>query len=162
MTRVEPPTLPWLEALAEGDDVFTARFDVPVEPGWAPFPEAISHALEAARAGAPPTWGAHLFFDDDGALVGNGGWKGQPVEGVAELGYAVAPTRQGRGIATTAVRQLVDQARAAGVQLVRAHTLPEMSASTSVLRHCGFTRIGEVVDPDDGLVWRWELPLAAP
>jgi len=42
------------------------------------------------------------------------------------------------------------------VRVVRAHTLAEANASTRVLAKCGFQRIGEVVDPDDGLVWRWE------
>ena len=32
-------------------------------------------------------------------------------------------------------------------------------ASTRVLTKCGFSRIGEVIDPDDGLVWRWEKRL---
>ncbi|MGH9243932.1 MAG: GNAT family N-acetyltransferase [Acidimicrobiales bacterium] len=161
MIRVEPATLPWLEALAEGDDVFTARFDVPVVAGWAGFPETIPFALEAARAGAPAAWGAHLVFDADGALVGTGGWKGAPVDGVAELGYAVAPERQGRGIATAVVRELVARARAAKVQRVVAHTLPETSASTAVLRRCGFVPVDELIDPDDGPVWRWELSLAS-
>lgn len=40
----------------------------------------------------------------------------------------------------------------------RAHTLPERNASTRVLEKCGFTLVGEVVDPDDGVVWRWERP----
>ena len=154
---MEPATLPWLEALAEGDEVFTTRFGIPVVPGWAVFPEAIPRALAAARAGGPATWGTHLFFDDDGALVGFGGWKGEPVGGVAELGYAVAPARRGRGIATAVVRQLVDRGRAAGVQLVVAHTLPETSASTTVLVRCGFVRAGEADDPNGGVVWRWEL-----
>lgn len=162
MTRVEPATVAWLEALVEGDPVFSARFDVPVVAGWAGFPEALPLALEAARAGAPAAWGAHLVFDDDGALVGYCGWKGEPVDGVTELGYAVAPERQGRGIATTIVRELVARARAAHVGLVVAHTLPATSPSTSVLQHCGFVRAAEVVDPDDGVVWRWELPLTNP
>jgi RimJ/RimL family protein N-acetyltransferase len=42
------------------------------------------------------------------------------------------------------------------VSLVCAHTLPEANASTRVLTRCGFRRIGEVIDPEDGLVWRWE------
>jgi len=42
------------------------------------------------------------------------------------------------------------------VRVVRAHTLPEANASTRVLTKCGFQRIGEVIDPEDGLVWRWE------
>lgn len=156
---MEPATLTWLKALAEGDDVFSTRFGVPVVPGWAPFPEAISFALQTARTGPPGPWGVHLFFDEDGALVGNGGWKGAPADGVAELGYAVAPERQQRGIATAVVRELVARARAAGVRLVVAHTFPEPSASTTVLDRCGFVHVGELVDPDDGIVWRWELPL---
>lgn len=101
--------------------------------------------------------GPHLVFDDDGALVGNGGWKGAPVDGTAELGYAVAPARRGKGIATAVVQTLVERGRTAGVRLVRAHTLAEESASTSVLRRCGFSKIAELDDPDEGKVWRWEL-----
>ncbi len=37
-----------------------------------------------------------------------------------------------------------------------AHTLPAPNASTRVLAKCGFERTGEVEDPEDGLVWRWE------
>ena len=44
------------------------------------------------------------------------------------------------------------------MELVLAHTLPEESPSTGVLRRCGFTMTGEVVDGDD-VVWRWELPI---
>ena len=36
------------------------------------------------------------------------------------------------------------------------HTLPTPNASTRVLLKCGFQRKGEIVDPEDGLVWRWE------
>lgn len=44
----------------------------------------------------------------------------------------------------------------ARVLRIRAHTLPERNASTSVLTKAGFEKLGEVVDPDDGLLWRWE------
>lgn len=127
--------------------------------GWAGFPEAVPAALPTLRANPDSAWGPHLIFDDDGALVGFGGWKGAPREGAVELGYAVAPQRQGRGIATAAVRELVTRAYAEDVALVIAHTLPEISASTSVLRRCGFMDVGELIDPDDGAVWRWELRL---
>lgn len=159
MVRVEPVTLAWIEALAEGDDVFAGRFDIPVIAGWDGFPETLSFLLRFARSRAPHEWGPHLVFDDDGALVGNGGWKGAPRDGTAELGYAVAPARQGQGIATELVRWLVARAREAGLRLVVAHTLAEVSASTSVLRKCGFVRVAEVLDPDDGPLWRWELRL---
>jgi hypothetical protein len=42
------------------------------------------------------------------------------------------------------------------VKLIRAHTLPQINASTRILTKCGFDRIGEMIDPEDGLVWRWE------
>lgn len=47
------------------------------------------------------------------------------------------------------------------VKLVRAHTLPEANASTRVLTKCGFRHTEDVVDPEDGPVWRWELPRSA-
>ena len=160
LPRVEPASAAWLEALADGDHVFTQRFGIAVAPGWAVFPESIPYALELARSVADPRWGFHLFFDVDGVLVGNGGWKGEPVNGIAELGYAVAPGRRNRGLATAAVRILLERGRAAGVRVVVAHTLAHASASTSVLTRCGFTQVGEDVDPEEGLVWRWELRLA--
>lgn len=156
MVTVEPITPGWAHALAAGDKVFEQRFGVPVVAGWAPFPEVIPFMVDAA-ASESPEWGPHLVFDDDGALVGNAGWKGAPVDGTAELGYAVAPDRRGKGIATTTVRLLIARGHTAGVRLVRAHTLAAESASTSVLRRCGFAWAGEFVDPEDGPVWRWEF-----
>ena len=158
MIRVVPLSRDWAEALAGGGEVFSESFGIPVVDGWAVFPEALPGALRAASEDGDP-WGTHLFFDDDGALVGWGGWKGPPVNGVVELGYAVAPARRGQGIATQVVRQLISQARDTGVDLVIAHTLPEESASTGVLRKCGFVRTGDVTDPDGEAaeVWRWEL-----
>lgn len=158
MVRVDPATDAWFEALAQSDDVFEARFGVRVEPGWAGFEGVIEWTLSCLQKGQPAEWGTHLIFDDDGTLVGNGGWKGAPVDDVAELGYAVAPARQGRGIATAVVRELVSRGRAAGLRLVLAHTLPEPSASTAVLTRCGFRNAGDA-DEDGVAVWRWELPI---
>jgi ribosomal-protein-alanine N-acetyltransferase len=161
VVTVSPARVEWLEALAEGDDVFAARFGIPVVEGWVGFPESLPYALEAARRTSGDEWGTHLFFDDDldGALVGFGGWKGAPVAGAAELGYAVSPARQGRGLATDVVAVLVERARAAGVATVTAHTLGEVNASTAVLTKSGFSRGPDVVDEELGTIWRWELAL---
>lgn len=89
--------------------------------------------------------------------------KGPPDQGgVVEIAYGVDPEYQGRGYATEAARALVNFAfRSGQVCLVRAHTRAENNASMRVLAKCGFEPIGEVVDPEDGLVWRWELQRGA-
>ena len=38
-----------------------------------------------------------------------------------------------------------------------AHTLASESASTTVLRRCGFAQVTDIDDPEEGTVWRWEL-----
>jgi RimJ/RimL family protein N-acetyltransferase len=158
--RVEPARLAWLEALVDHDDAFSTRYGITVVEGWAGFPEALPGALAAARRQDADPWGSHLLFDGDGALVGFGGFKGAPVGGAVEIGYAVAPARRGRGLATAFATELIRRARAAGVRMVVAHTLAEPNPSTSVLTHCGFERVATLHDDDLGAdVWRWELPL---
>jgi len=162
--RVVPARFDWLSALVEGDAVFAERFGVPVAPDWVGFPEALPYAVDAAREHDGDPWGSHLFFDDDGALVGFGGFKGPPSTGRVEIGYAVAPSRQGRGIATAATRWMIDRARDAGVETVFAHTLAEVNASTAVLERCGFVHVDTIADPDGGVtddVYRWELALSS-
>lgn len=158
LVRVEPARLDWLEALADSDESFTEQFGIPVAEGWIGFPESLPYAIEGTRANPDNTWATHLFFDEaDGALVGFGGYKGPPADGEVEVGYAVAPSRQGRGLATAVVAIMVERARAAGVPLISAHTLAEENASVAVLRKSGFAQTEEIVDPDEGPIWRWEL-----
>lgn len=92
------------------------------------------------------------------AVIGNCGFKGPPTaDGVVEIAYGIAPDYQGKGYATEATQALVSYAFSnSKVRIVRAHTRPEPNASTRVLTKCGFRLVGEVMDPDDGLVWRWE------
>ena len=158
---VVPARLDWLTALAESDGVFVERFGVPAEPGWIGFPDALSFAIEAASERDADPWGPHSIFDDDGTLVGFGGFKGPPSAGCVEIGYAVAPTRRGRGIATEATLRMLDRARDAGVEVVVAHTLAEVNASTAVLERCGFVHVDTTADPDGDVaedVYRWERP----
>jgi [ribosomal protein S5]-alanine N-acetyltransferase len=160
-TAIEPATLDHVDALLAGDAVFAERFGIAVAPGYLEFPEAMPRTREVLADGMPPEWFAYLILDRTaGELVGWGGFKGPPDDGVVEIGYSLAPTARGKGHATAAARELVALAHAAGCRLVIAHTLPVENPSTAVLERAGFTRTAEIDDPDEGRIWRWELPLA--
>jgi [ribosomal protein S5]-alanine N-acetyltransferase len=45
--------------------------------------------------------------------------------------------------------------------MVIANTLAHDNPSTGVLRRLGFVRARELVDPEEGPIWRWELLLGA-
>jgi RimJ/RimL family protein N-acetyltransferase len=105
-------------------------------------------------------WLPYLFlFRPDQALVGLGGFKSVPnQERTVEIGYSVAPSYQGRGLATSAARQFIEIAfESKLVDCVCAHTLAEPNASTRVLEKCGMTKVSETIEPDVGNVWRWEI-----
>ena len=114
--------------------------------------------VDSATSANPWIHGFAVVQRIDSAVVGSCGFKGPPTpDGVVEIAYGVAPEYQGRGYATEAAQALVSYAFSySRVRVVRAHTLPEANASTHVLAKCGFQCVGEVIDPDDGLVWRWE------
>lgn len=158
-TRVVAVEPAHVEALLEGDAVFTARFGMPVAAGYLDFPEALPVLADALAAGMPPEWYSHLIVDDADTVVGFGGFKGPPVNGVVEIGYSVAPAHRQRGHATAAVDQWVALARERGVAIVCAHTLPEPNASNRLLARSGFEMTGVMVDAEIGDVWRWELRL---
>jgi RimJ/RimL family protein N-acetyltransferase len=115
--------------------------------------------VKASTSGDPWTHGFAVVQRASGTVIGSCGYKGPPgTEAIVEIAYGVDSAYQGRGYATEAARALIAFAFGSGrVRLVRAHTRPAESASTRVLTKCRFERVGEVVDPEDGLVWRWEL-----
>lgn len=123
---------------------------------------ALTGEWAAAFVGYQPRslpWCDYLALRD-GEPVGSGGFKTPPdTAGVAEIGYITFVGARGRGIATAIVADLVRLGRSEGITAVRAHTLPEENASTPVLRRNGFKLVGTVHDPEDGEIWRWELPL---
>ncbi|MFE9691537.1 GNAT family N-acetyltransferase [Micromonospora sp. NPDC005806] len=82
----------------------------------------------------------------DGTKVGSVGywpreWRGEPVH---EMGWAILPTYQGRGLATAAVRAVIAEAAARGDRR-SAHAYPSVDnpASNAVCRKAGFTLLGE-------------------
>jgi ribosomal-protein-alanine N-acetyltransferase len=110
----------------------------------------------------PWTCGFSIALRSSNDHIGSCGFRDPPTaDGVVEIAYGIDEAHRGRGYATEAARALValafDDRR---VSVVSAHTMPEPNASTRVLTKCGFTRVDDIVDPEDGLVWRWELSRA--
>jgi len=116
--------------------------------------------LRASSEADPWVHSFRLIHRDSGTVTGMCSFKGPPVNGIVEISYGVAPDRRGKGYATEAARALVGYASTCReVRLVRAHTLPDAIASKRVLVKCGFRYVGEVSDPEDGLVHRFEREL---
>jgi len=122
-----------------------------VSPAW----QAL---LDGSGEADPWIHGFMLVHRASGAVVGRCGFKGPPgADGAVEIAYGVAPEHYAKGYASVAAQSLTSYAFShPQVRVVRAYTLPRPNASTRVLTKCGFRRIGEVIDPDDALVWRWE------
>lgn len=125
------------------------------EPGGAL--EALTQTVDLlTRDPRPQPWGGYLAYDG-GSPVGLCAFKAAPdAAGSVEIAYMTFPACERRGHAVAMAGALTEMAFAAGAPLVVAHTLPEENASCRALRRTGFARAGETIDPEDGLVWRWE------
>ena len=103
----------------------------------------------------PDPWGSYLVRLN-GRAIGICAFKSAPTQNEeVEIAYMTFPDFQGRGHATATIAALVEIAEAEGVAPF-ALTLPEENGSNTALRRNGFVYAGEVEDPNDGLVWRWE------
>ena len=159
--RLVNPDLELMDAALAGDEPLAAALGRAVVPEWATFRGALQTIRDTMAAGGhDPLWGTRLFVaSDPPELVGWGGFKGAPAEGVVELGYEIAVARRGRGLATEAVLAMVAEAAAdPAVSTVIAHTLPEPNASTRVLEKAGFRHDRETAAGGER-VWRFVLRL---
>jgi [ribosomal protein S5]-alanine N-acetyltransferase len=112
------------------------------------------------REPRPEPWGAYIAWDGQ-TPIGTCAFKWAPdTASVVEVAYMTFPAFEGRGYAKAMIAALVEAAREGGARRVIAHTLPEENASNRALRRNGFTFDGDVIDPEDGPVWRWSLPIS--
>lgn len=113
--------------------------------------------LRTAEEGDPWAYAFRVVLRETATVVGTCSFKGPPVDGIVEIAYGISPEYEGNGYATEAAQALADFASSlAEVRLIRAHTLPDALASKRVLAKCRFEYIGESVDPEDGMVARFE------
>jgi RimJ/RimL family protein N-acetyltransferase len=158
--RLVTPGLELID-LAIGDpDGLGRALDCEIADGWFVFPGALLHTREALDLDpGSARWGTRFFLTETPReLVGLGGFKGPPTRGAVELGYAVSPTREGRGIATLAVAELINDAFAEPeVTTIVADTLPDGRSSQRVLEKNGFARDGNGPLHEEIATWRFRL-----
>ena len=70
--------------------------------------------------------------------------------------YFTYPGMKEEGVAIRMVQELLKIAQAGNQSMrITAQTLPQINASTTVLRNLGFTKTGSTVHSEDGEVWEW-------
>jgi [ribosomal protein S5]-alanine N-acetyltransferase len=133
--------------------------DIWTEFGSAPFQYTLDQIKDHPEDSVWWSWLPVLVSEN--TLIGNCGYKGQPKDGMVEIGYEVAEKYRGQGYATEIAMALIDHAvQDPRVTMIVAHTLAEKNASVRVLQKCGFQFITEIMDPEDGKIWRWEKALS--
>ena len=164
--RLRPLTPQAVLALMESEEAFRRHFGAPAAAGFREFyhsPDVSAsyrETLESGHDDSPWTHGWAVIGREQQSVIGGAGFKGPPnSQGVVEIAYGIVPVFQGRGFATEAARALIAFAwQHPAIRRIRAHTLLAGNASARVLSKLGFVCHGEVVDPEDGTVWAWELP----
>lgn len=126
------------------------------------YPTEFSRGVAAQVANGSDLGPYVVYAPTESVVVGEigGAFTG---EGTVEIGYAVVRSHWGRGIATGAVRELVDIIRKrSDVQRIVAHTPLDRPESARVVEKAEFTFVREIEDSHEGVTLRvkqWELRL---
>jgi RimJ/RimL family protein N-acetyltransferase len=151
-----------LNAILSGDGGISKLLNINVASPWSEAGEpAFRFALEKISSNQDEEkWWTYIpVLKSENMLIGSGGYKGRPdAEGMIEIGYEIAESYRRRGFATEMANGLIQNGfQHDVVKTIRAHTLAEENTSTKVLGKCGMSFMGEIIDPKDGKLWRWEL-----
>lgn len=157
-----PATAPLLRAELSGADALAAQTGARVPAEWPPelYDEAAMRWSLEWLIAHPEGAGWSFYYlvlpepdrVPDRVLIGIAGFKGLPdADGTVEIGYSIVAPHRRRGLASEAVRALVDFAfEDARVIRIVAETLPELAPSIGVLEKCGFTYDGP--GSEDGVI----------
>lgn len=153
--RLVPLSAELLEAILGGGET---PFAVP--GGWPDEHDAGFLHLRLRQLRADPArerWPVFgIVLPETDELVGHVGYHGPPGANArndpsaVEVGYTVFPEHRRQGLATEAVRALVDAARTQGVERVVASVSPKNEPSLRLVRGLGFVEVGRHWDDEDG------------
>jgi len=126
--------------------------DTPIAP-----PEVLQMLADVASRVSDTFSPASWLIVEQGEVAGLCSVTRPPAGGVIDIGYGIAPSRQGRGIAGRAIGEVVAWARRSDrVVAITAETAVTNIASQRVLTRNEFVQVGERIDDEDGplLCWR--------
>ena len=151
-----------LEAAILGNQFLEKQIGATVPNNWTQFGErALTHSLQKLSLGLDEQgWWSYLpVHQADNKLIGLCGYKGKPNEnGMVEIGYEIMAEYREKGLATELANALIANAFSLQeINVIQAHTLGQMNASTKVLIKCGFEKIQEIENSEIGTLWKWEL-----
>jgi len=159
--RLVPATLELADADLHNRMEFSHQLRASVPDSWPPplnDEGSMRHTIDFLRRNPEDSgWAAWYWIAKTRRpfLVGQGGFKGRPKDGCAEVGYSLLPAFQRQGYASEAVAALLAWAFAhAEVERVAAETLPELAPSIRLLERAGFSRGGK---PSVEGILRFEL-----
>lgn len=159
MLELIPLDLTNLRRLAASNPVDLGGIEVC--EGALPPAQVASHALAQLDIGTPAHWCTPFLIVSRNAILGTCRFRAAPVHGSVEIGYEVAESQRGRGIATAAVKLLLQTATSTGlVQQVVARIFPNNVASSKVVSRLGFSKGDSLVDDDGETVVLWSLQIA--
>jgi hypothetical protein len=140
----------------QAERVVVRRRDPSTDPPWAPgYPlDGDTRACAAYTSHLPPSAGpaasspfGYYQVVEQGQVIGGIGFHGPPNGDVVEVGYGIVPAARGRGVATEALRRLLQLAAGLqGVRRVVGRTEESNVASQRVMTRAGMRLVGR--DPD--------------
>ena len=102
-------------------------------------------------------WISYLVKDNNN-YVGICSFKGKPINNIVEIAYCTHLNYENQGYATKMCEKLIEIAYNENNDItIIVKTLPELNASTTVLKKNGFINNGMITDPEDGNVYEWIL-----
>ena len=109
------------------------------------------------KSGFRKPWISYLAFDGE-IVVGSCAFKGAPKDGGVEMAYTTFVEFEGKGFATAMATSLIRIARQNDASVrVFARTAAEENASNAILRKLDFEFACEIIHPEDGKIWEWQL-----
>jgi RimJ/RimL family protein N-acetyltransferase len=131
------------QATVDGPEAMSDLLNASVPPEWPPelFADVVGYWIPRLTADpANEGWCVwHIVRKSDRVVIGLTGFKGQPVDGRVDVGYAILDAFQRRGYATEAVTAVMEWAFAdARVDYIVGETLPHLTPSIGVMEKLGF------------------------